>query len=64
VLRSFLKSLPTAVDFSERAKPGDSVEFASAHELAEQARDLINKAKAQGRTLSEVDAVSQLTAAG
>jgi hypothetical protein len=40
------------------------VEFASAHELAEQARDLINKAKAQGRTLSEVDAVSQLTAAG
>ena len=64
VLRSFLKSLPTAVDFSERAKPGDSVEFASAHELAEQARDLIEKAKAQGRTLSEVDAVSQLTAVG
>jgi hypothetical protein len=63
MLRGFLKSLPTAVDFSETAKAGESVEFASAHDLADQARALIVKAKAEGRTLSEVQAVSILTAA-
>lgn len=60
-----LEAAPKAVDYTERAPAGDAPPEGAKNptEVAEKARDLVRKAKAEGKALSFTEAVSQVMTA-